>query len=132
MMKRPEEIKKGLIEAIEEASWVVEGGDAHDLMDAVNKAHASMADALAYIQQLEMREWDLFDLITSAWFGKRCYFQQDDGTVYSRASGEYMSLDQAIDEFAHDLTCDRECAQAGKDTNVPRWISVYTQMPNDG
>ena len=117
-MKRPEEIKKGLIEAIEEASWVVEGGDAHDLMDAVNKAHASMADALAYIQQLEMREWDLFDLITSAWFGKRCYFQQDDGTVYSRASGEYMSLDQAIDEFAHDLTCDRECAQAGKDTNA--------------
>lgn len=52
-MKTPEEIKKGLVEAIEEASWVVEGGDAHDLIDAVEKAHASMADALAYIQQLE-------------------------------------------------------------------------------
>lgn len=47
-MKTPKEIKKGLIEAIEEASWVVEGGDAHDLMDAVYKAHASMADALAW------------------------------------------------------------------------------------
>lgn len=53
-MKTPEEIKKELVEAIEEASWVVEGGDAHDLIDAVEKAHASMADTLAYIQQLEM------------------------------------------------------------------------------
>ena len=52
-MKTAEEIKKGLVEAIEEASWVVEGGDAHDLIDAVDKAHASMADALAYIRQLE-------------------------------------------------------------------------------
>ena len=52
-MKKPEEIKKGLVEAIEEASWVVEGGDAHDLIDAVENAHASMADALALIQQLE-------------------------------------------------------------------------------
>lgn len=51
--RTPEEIKRGLVDAIEEASWVVEGGDAHDLIDAVEKAHASMADALAYIQQLE-------------------------------------------------------------------------------
>ena len=107
-MKKPDEIKKGLVEAIEEASWVVEGGDAHDLVDAVEKAHASMADALAYIQQLEIREWELFDLLSSAWFGKRCYFQQDNDTIYSRSSGEYMSFDQAIDEFAHELTAEGE------------------------
>lgn len=53
MSKTPDEIKMGLVEAIEEASWVVEGGDAHDLIDAVEKAHASMADALACIRQLE-------------------------------------------------------------------------------
>ena len=52
-MKSPEEIKKGLVEAIEETAWVVEGGDAHDLQDACDMAHASMADALALIQQLE-------------------------------------------------------------------------------
>lgn len=56
-MKKPEEIKKGIVEAIEEVSWVVEGGDAHDLQDACDKAHASMADALAIIEQLE-RERD--------------------------------------------------------------------------
>lgn len=58
-MKKPEEIKKGLVEAIDEANWVVEGGDAHDLIDAVEKAHASMADALAYIRQLE-RSYDVY------------------------------------------------------------------------
>ena len=56
-LRNPDEIKRGLVEAIEEAAWVVEGGDAHDLLDAVDKAHASMADALSYIQQLE-RERD--------------------------------------------------------------------------
>lgn len=129
-MKTPEEIKKGL-----------EFISCTDVTKKVELARQGLAyayyedfaaDALAYIQQLEMREWDLFVLITSAWFGKQLYFQQNDGTVYSRASGEYMSFDQAIDEFAHDLTCDRECAQAGKETNVPHWTSVYTQMPNDG
>lgn len=52
-MKTPKEIKKGFIDAMEDASWVVEGGDAHDLIDAVEKAHASMADALACIERLE-------------------------------------------------------------------------------
>ena len=60
-MKTAEEIKKGLVEVIEEASWVVEGGDAHDLIDVVDKAHASMADALAYIQQLERENKDLLE-----------------------------------------------------------------------
>ena len=32
-MKTPEKIKTRLIKAIEEASWVVEDGDAHDLID---------------------------------------------------------------------------------------------------
>lgn len=55
MAKTPDEIKKGIVEAIEEVSWVVEGGDAHDLQDACDKAHASMADALALIEQLELQ-----------------------------------------------------------------------------
>jgi len=54
-MKTPEEIKKGLVEAIEDASCVVEYGDAHDLIDAVEKNHVIMADAIAYIQQLETK-----------------------------------------------------------------------------
>ena len=67
--------------------------------------------ALAYIQQLEnhvdqleTRGWELFALLSSAWYGKDCYFKQDDGTVYSRASCQYLSFDQATDEFATALT----------------------------
>ena len=84
--------------------------------------------ALTYIQQFEAREWDLFDLLSSAWFGKRCYFQQDNGTVYSRVSGEYMTLDQAIDEFAGELTNERE---SDSETYLPKWISVEERLPDD-
>lgn len=52
-MKTPDEIKSELVETIKDANIVIEYGDAHDLMDAVEQGHAVMADALAYIQQLE-------------------------------------------------------------------------------
>lgn len=44
-------------------------------------------------------EWDMFDLISSAYYGKGMYFKQDNGTVYSRHSGKYMTVDKAIKEF---------------------------------
>ena len=44
-------------------------------------------------------EWDMFDLISSAYYGKGMYFKQDNGIVYSRHSGEYMTVDEAIREF---------------------------------
>lgn len=43
--------------------------------------------------------WDMFDSITSVWYGKQCYFPQDNGIVYSRYSGKYMPRDEAIQEF---------------------------------
>jgi hypothetical protein len=56
-MKTPDEIKKEIDAALEEASWAIGVGDAHDLIEALEKTYASMASALAYIQQLE-RERD--------------------------------------------------------------------------
>lgn len=44
-------------------------------------------------------EWEMFDLISSAYYGKRMYFKQDNGIVYSRYSCKYMSVDEAILEF---------------------------------
>lgn len=44
-------------------------------------------------------EWEMFELITSTWYGKQCYFVEENGIVYSRVSGKYMSVDEAIKEF---------------------------------
>ena len=44
-------------------------------------------------------EWDMFELITSVWYGKQCYFVEENGIVYSRVSCKHMSVDEAIKEF---------------------------------
>lgn len=49
----------------------------------------------------ERGEYDVLALLSSAWHGKQYYFMQDNGIVYSRDSGKYFSLDDAIAEFAN-------------------------------
>lgn len=101
-MKTPDEIKKGL------AACAV--GECHSKRhDCPYRREAEctleiVTDAFAYIQQLEPREWELFERLSSAWFGKQYYSKQDDGTVYSRMSCKYLTFDQAINEFANAIT----------------------------
>ena len=45
-------------------------------------------------------EFEVLAILSTAWHGKQYYFMQDNGLVYSRQSGEYMTLDNAITEFA--------------------------------
>ena len=54
----------------------------------------------------EQGEWDMFCLIliTSTWYGKACYFKQDGGIVYSRFSGKYMTVNDAINEFLKEIS----------------------------
>ena len=49
--------------------------------------------------EINMRERELFSLLSAVWYGKDAYFRQNNGIVYSRISGEYMTFDQAVDEF---------------------------------
>ena len=51
------------------------------------------------MSEYERGEWEMFCLITSVWHGKQYYFMQDDGTVYSRDSGKYMTAQDAYNEF---------------------------------
>ena len=45
-------------------------------------------------------EWDMFELITNAYYGKQYYFREEgDDIVYSRASGKHMPVNDAINEF---------------------------------
>ncbi len=49
--------------------------------------------------QYEKGEWDMFELITSAYYGKQYYFLEPSGVVYSRESGKYIKRDEAYREF---------------------------------
>lgn len=54
----------------------------------------------ANVDDYKFGRWTMFDLISSVYYGKGCYFIQDDGTVYSRISSSYLdTIDEAVDEF---------------------------------
>lgn len=104
-MKTPEETKKGL-ECCQLHDGYIHTDCSHCPYYLVSaQCDFDMhKDALAYIQQLESQAWEVFDLLSSVWYGKGAYFKQNDGTVYSRVSCEYLTFDQAVDEFATILT----------------------------
>lgn len=91
--RTPEEIKQGLIDAIEEASWVTEGGDAHDLIDAVEIAHEKMAHALAYIQRLEAQ--------VPQWISVEERLPEDDVNVLVYAIGNNEESVVAMTSYTH-------------------------------
>ena len=60
--------------------------------------YAKRAYNAGYRKQSE-GEWEMFELITSTYYGKQYYFLLEDGFVYSSASCSIMCRDEAIDEF---------------------------------
>lgn len=46
-----------------------------------------------------MTSWEMFLLITNAYYGKQYYFRESNEIVYSRASNKYMTVDEAVEEF---------------------------------
>lgn len=49
-------------------------------------------------------EWDMFKCITTVWYGKQCYFLEDnDEIVYSRHSNKHMRRDDAYKEFLKEI-----------------------------
>ena len=66
----------------------------------VNVDENELIKALDYDRdQYQQGEWDMFELITSAWYGKQMYFREMSGMVYSRVTCKTMRQDEAIDEF---------------------------------
>lgn len=49
--------------------------------------------------EYERGQWEMFSLLTSVYWGKQYYFMEDNGLVYSRDSGKYMTFDDAVCEF---------------------------------
>lgn len=50
--------------------------------------------------------WDVFDDISSSYYGKQVYFTQPDGTIYSRLSCGYMTFEEALSEFREAISMD--------------------------
>ena len=48
--------------------------------------------------EYERGQYDMFELITSAYYGKQYYFLQDNGMVYSRACGKEITFSEAVSE----------------------------------
>ena len=96
-MKTPDEIKKGLEHCAvvgTETCFDCPYDDGH-----IDCARDKNIDALAYIQQLESSRWELFEELSTAYYGKQMYSLNDDGTVYSRYSCDTMPFERAVDEF---------------------------------
>ena len=51
----------------------------------------------------ERGQYEMFELITSAYYGKQYYFLQDNGMVYSRACGKEITFSEAVSEFMREI-----------------------------
>ncbi len=109
-----------------------------DAILAITRKHDEVLSVAEAIEDLESApsanvveikkdgEWDMFDLISSAYYGKGMYFKQDNGTVYSRHSGKYMTVDEAIKEFIslidEDVICVPSVTTVWGDGEAPTYV----------
>ena len=63
-----------------------------------------IGEALDY----EDGEWDMFELITTAYYGKQMYFLENNNIAYSRVSNKAMMVGDAVQEFIKTIGWDGE------------------------
>lgn len=77
----------------------------NDILYAVQKVDIKvnkeeLIKALEYDRkQYEKGQWEMFELITSVYYGKQVYFLEPHNRVYSRISSKYLTVSEAINEF---------------------------------
>lgn len=117
-MKDPIE-RQDAIDAIDEhLSYVLlkyrerYGAHESEFVDGYKKAHEHIKEVLSIkvpsvqpdVNEYRKRgEWDMFELITTAWYGKQCYFKEDNEMAYSRKSHKTMTVHDAILEFIREI-----------------------------
>lgn len=61
-------------------------------------------DALALLREENNKEkltpFDVLEIISSAYGGKQIFFQQNNGTIYDRYKGDYVTLEEAVYRMA--------------------------------
>lgn len=61
------------------------------------------ASEQAYKRGYDAGQWELFELITSVYYGKQYYYLDENGLAYSRASHKVMPKEKAIKEFLDEI-----------------------------
>ena len=75
-----------------------------NMLKAILEELKSLPSVQSDVNEYRKRgEWDMFELITSAWYGKQYYFKEDNGMVYSRKSHKTMMVHDAILEFIREV-----------------------------
>ena len=70
------------------------------LAQAYNPSVADvMKEAADRLEAPGNAEWDVFETITSAYGGKQIFFKENNGTIYDRYKGEYITFEEAIIRF---------------------------------
>lgn len=46
-----------------------------------------------------MTAFEVLDRLSTAYYGKQMYFEEEDGMIYSRKCGEYYDIKFAVEEF---------------------------------
>lgn len=78
-----------------------------DVFDkSVAKRILTQMDSVQSDEQQKISEWNMFLLLSSAWYGKQCYFEEDNDNeiIYSKFSGKLMSKEDAIKEFIREIS----------------------------
>ena len=85
--------------------FVIEDSNELITSSVVRKAMLKLVDMTKTAKTInyELGEYDTLDLLSSAWHGKQYYFREKNGMIYSRATCQYMTLDDALVEFANAL-----------------------------
>lgn len=75
-------------------------------------------------------EWDMFELITSAYFGKQYYFAEENGMVYSRETHKCMTKEDAISEFLGIIVNERSemSKRNGKITRTGKLVKYEAEI----
>lgn len=53
-----------------------------------------------------MTAFEVLDRLSTAYYGKQYYFEEQDGMIYSRECGEYYDIEFAVEEFEDKLRLD--------------------------
>ena len=88
--------RQAAIEAVYQARKKPSGDEE---WNRIYNALSELPPAQPNVHDRNVGEWNMFELITSTWYGKQCYFVEGNGIVYSRVSCKHMSVDEAIKEF---------------------------------